>query len=388
MNHYCTYFDGSFLVQGLALWRSLTAHDPDAVLWVLTLDDFAQGFLGSRIDPSLRAVSLETLEADDPELTAAKENRTRVEYYFTLSPCWPRWLLRKHPEIDRVTYLDADLFYFANPSPIFAAMDAAGASVLITAHRFPSWLEHYERHGTFNVGVLAFRNDPAGRTCLETWRAQCLEWCYDRIEGERYADQKYLDEWPTRLGSALLVLEHPGVNMAPWNWARLKWTVSPSPDVTGSAKAGQTSMYSTPNVALHGLPLIIYHFARFRASANGRWWQSGQLDYGVMPWRLRNAIYGPYSRALDSARAEIRAARPGYGDQRESRRRGRDFWRTLPLRVLFGGDWLRIGGHFFNLRCGAGRWSGQCLAMLRTIFLRAKRTPEPTSQNQQRHAAK
>lgn len=389
MNHYCTYFDGGFLVPGLALWRSLQAHEPDAVLWVLTLDSVAYDFLSSQNEPGLRPISLAELEAADPQLAAAQRDRTRVEYYFTLSPCWPLWLLKTHPEIDRLTYLDADLFFFANPSPIFTAMDAAGASVLITAHRFPSWLKHYERHGRFNVGVLSFRNDAAGRSCLEAWRAQCLEWCYDRIEGERYADQKYLDHWPAQLGSALLVLEHPGVNMAPWNWAGLNWAVSPAPAL-GSARleAGPAAIHPASPVALNGLPLIIFHFARFRGSASAWWWQSGQLDYGVMPWRLRNAIYAPYARALDAALAEIKASRPDYKVRKKTRRGGREFWRSLPLRVLFGGSWLRMGGRFWNLRAGAGRWSGQCLAKLRAIFLRAKRTPESRSQNQQRQPGK
>src|SRR5918912_1541432 len=93
MNHYCTYFDRGFLIQGLALWRSLAAHDASAVLWVLALDDFTDEVLRELGDARLRVVTLAELERDDPELLAAKANRARVEYYFTLSPCWPRWLL-------------------------------------------------------------------------------------------------------------------------------------------------------------------------------------------------------------------------------------------------------------------------------------------------------
>src|SRR4051812_7482561 len=169
MNHYCTYFDRGFLIQGLALWRSLQRHDPDAQLWVLALDEFSAAFLKELDEAALRVVRLDELEVADAELVAAKENRTRVEYYFTLSPCWPRYLLAHQPTIDRITYLDADLFFFAAPSAIFTEMDAAGASVLITAHRFPSWLQHYERHGRFNVGILSFRNDTVGRACLDDW---------------------------------------------------------------------------------------------------------------------------------------------------------------------------------------------------------------------------
>ena len=60
----------------------------------------------------------------------------------------------------------------------------------------------------------------------------------------------------------------------------------------------------------------------------------------------------------------------------------------LPLRLAFGGDWLRVGGTFLNLRFGFGRWSGQFLAKLRTIFLRTKRSTESASQPQHRQAAK
>lgn len=339
MNHYCTYFDRGFLLQGLALWRSLATHDATAVLWVLALDDFAAEVLREFADPRLRIVSLRELEAGDPALVAAQAGRTRVEYYFTLSPCWPRWLLAAHPEIDRVTYLDADLFFFASPAPIFAAMDAARASVLITAHRFPGFLRHYERHGKFNVGVLSFRNDAPGRACLDDWRARCLEWCHDRLEPTRYADQKYLDAWPERFGGAVLVLGHTGVNRAPWNW-----------------------MAADP-----GEPLIVFHFARFRPNCGDRWWQSGQLDYGVMPCAQRDALYSPYWRALSAARAELSIRRPGFDFARHGARFGRAFWRTLPLRLLFGGDWLRVGDRFFNLRFGLGRWSGRTLGALRAF---------------------
>ena len=402
MNHYCTYFDRGFLIQGLALWRSLAAQDPDAVLWVLALDDFTVDVLREVGGTWMRVVPLAELEASVPKLAAAKANRSRVEYYFTLSPCWPRWLLARHPEIERITYVDADMFFFGHPAPIFAAMEAEQASVLITGHRFPAWLRHYERHGRFNVGILSFSNDVAGRACLDDWFTRCLAWCYDRLEDGKYADQKYLDEWPARLGAALLVLEHPGVNLAPWNWSRTRWSAaSPTrfPTAAPDKRVGSSLLLSLRGVggdeaiqldrhgslpeprddsqkhavprvggnAPHrdGQPLILFHFARFRPASGDRWWQSGQLDYGIMPFRLRNAIYGPYWRALTAARTEIAARRNGFDFPSRSGRQGREFWRTLPLRLACGGNWLRIGDRFFNLSLGLGLFSGRILAALR-----------------------
>ena len=63
-------------------------------------------------------------------------------------------------------------------------------------------LSHLEQFGRFNVGMVSFRNDVAGLACLSRWREKCIEWCYDRVEDGKFADQGYLDDWPT---------EHEGV---------------------------------------------------------------------------------------------------------------------------------------------------------------------------------
>jgi len=350
MPHYCTYFDAAFLAPGLALADSLVRHDPDAVFWVLALDAMTEKVLHALNRPGVRVVPLTELEGADPALAAARTNRTWTEYVFTLSPCLPRHLLRTQREIERLTYLDADLFFFAGPGPIFEALGAG--SVLFTAHRFPDFLRaHYEQHGIYNVGVLAWRRDANGLACLDWWRERCLEWCHDRLEAGRYADQKYLEEWPRRF-AGVVECRHPGVNLAPWNWMNHRCEV-----------AGD-------GVRVDGQPLVLYHFARFRPLARTWWWQSGQLDYGVMPAAMRNAIHGPYWGALRAAGEEIRRVASDWRPVRRAARLDRAFWRTLPLRLVFGTDWLRVGNRFVSGRLGLGRYSGRCLARLRTMALR------------------
>ena len=103
MNHACTYFDSGFLIQGLALWRSLARHDPDAALWVLALDETVTEALNRLGDPNLRVVKLGDLENGYAELAKAKADRSRTEYMFTLSPCWPkrgpRWTMAMQPRL-------------------------------------------------------------------------------------------------------------------------------------------------------------------------------------------------------------------------------------------------------------------------------------------------
>jgi len=186
------------------------------------LDETTKRVIEGLDSPQLRPISLRELEDAEPDLLSVKKQRSTIEYYFTLSPFWPLYLLRSRPEIDRITYVDADMFFFADPTPIFAEMDAA--SVLVTEHRYPAHLAHHQRYGRFNVGLLSFRNNDTGLACLTWWRDRCLEWCYDRVEAEQYADQKYLDQWPLRYGGQLCVLSRPGVNLAPWNWSQYHYT--------------------------------------------------------------------------------------------------------------------------------------------------------------------
>jgi len=345
MNHFCTYFDRHFLVQGMAMAASLRQHDPTSVLWVLSLDAYTTDFLREVKDERINLVELSEIEVADPSLLAAKSKRSSVEYYFTLSPCWPRYLLLEYTEIDRITYVDADMFFFASPAPIFSEMGAA--SVLITEHRYPSHLSHHERCGRFNVGLLSFRNDSVGRACLDNWRNNCLAWCHDRAEDGKYADQKYLDEWPELLGKTLHISRRRGANLAPWNWSQYRYT------------------FAGGKVWVHSDPLEVFHFARFRPSLGSRWFQSGQLEYGIMPWRLRQHIYGRYWSALERALGSIRRHRPKHLISRSTIRRWHNFWRALAPRILFGSDWLRIGPFFISGRLSFGRYSGLLLSWTR-----------------------
>lgn len=343
MNHYCTYFDHGFLLQGVALWQSLRRHDPAGVLWVLALDaETVTALAGLKAD-RLQVVDLARLEADDPALAAAKANRSRIEFYFTLSPCWPRWLLRTRPEITQLVYLDADLMFFGSPQPVWAEL--ARGSVLLCAHRFPAWLRQLERHGRYNVGVLGWRRDAAGLACLDWWRERCLEWCHDRIEPDRYADQKYLEEWPRRF-AGVVECGHPGINLGPWNWLNHRLTPGPA------------------GLQVDGRELVVFHFASLRRLGR-QWWDSGQLNYGVMPGRVRQEVYGPYLDLL--ARLEGELARDPSGPVLARPIAGRRHWRRWLQLFFFGAVWFRTtGGTLWSPALpGVGPRAGRWLARLR-----------------------
>ena len=210
---FCTYFDHNYLSRALVMIESLRRFDAQAPIHVLALSELCATILRELALPNVEIIPLATLEEAYPELVAVKPTRKLIEYYFTLSPYLPHYLFAR-TAADRITYLDADIWFFTPPQ---AVLDSLGeASVAITPHRFSFTYRNHTVFGLYNVAWITYRRSPEGLACLNAYKDDCLAWCYDRLEDGRFGDQKYLDSWPSRY-PALKVITHKGINLAVWN---------------------------------------------------------------------------------------------------------------------------------------------------------------------------
>ena len=279
MRYFCTYFDIHYLSRGLALHRSLLVHAGDFELVVLCMDEAVEASLRRKALPQVRLLPVGSLEAGNPALAAARSDRTNLEFYFTCTSWLMQHLLAQLPAGELLTYLDADLYFFGSPQPVY---DEIGeASVAITPHRFPATLTHLERYGKFNVGWVSLRNDATGRACAADWAVKCAAWCFSFLEGDRYADQKYLDAWTTQFPGTVS-LTQPGINAAPWNVK----------DCT--IKAGKQG------VRINRHPLIFYHFHALVHLGNQLYDPSLHKYDAVMTRGLRESVYLPYLALLEN----------------------------------------------------------------------------------------
>lgn len=241
MRWYCTYCDRNYLVRLLALTESLTRHERQPfTIFVVCLDELTRTLLNHLQLPNIQSIGLHELECRDRQLREARATRSLVEYYWTLTPTVLLFLFEQYPQIDRLTYLDADLFFFSSPEPMFS--EAPHASVLIHSHRFAKKYALLEAYGTYNVGLLSFIRNAEALGILQEWREQCLHWCYARLEDGKFGDQMYLNDWPQRF-AGVHVLQHPGVGVAPWNQNDADFAKGPD-----------------GKPVVDGAPLIFYHF--------------------------------------------------------------------------------------------------------------------------------
>lgn len=287
---FCTLFDRNYLSRALALYHSLERQVGTGrfTLHALCMDDESLHVLTRLALPSMRPIALRDFE--DPALLVAKENRSAIEYYWTCTPSLPLDVLRRAPDAKVVTYVDADLYFYADPAPLFEEMGSG--SVMIHEHRFPPRLAHYAANGIYNVGWVSFRRDATGLACATRWRDQCNEWCYYRLEGDRLGDQKYLDTW-THDFPGVHVMRHKGGGLAPWNIEQYEVTR----DETG-------------RVSVDNEPLIFYHFHGMRLFADGTV-QRAPGTYLLRPSDVE-LVYTPYELELRDAQAEIRRTIPDF----------------------------------------------------------------------------
>jgi hypothetical protein len=282
--YYCTYFDHRYLDKGKALYYSMLGHCGDFELFVLCLSTECYEELKKLKLSKINLIHLGELEQWDSELLKTKQTRSLIEYYFTCTPSLPLYIFDHFPYVDLITYLDSDLFFFSDPEPLFGEIQ--GNSIAIISHKFPPHFRHLEEMGKYNVGWVSFRRDSSGLSCLSWYRERCLEWCYDRLEDGKFADQKYLDDFLNRFPN-VIELQHKGANLAPWN--------------IDNYRIGKSGLY----IQVDDQHLIFYHFHGVKHII-GPLYDSGLSSYQVkMTKIIRNELYKPYIDCLYKNRTTI-----------------------------------------------------------------------------------
>lgn len=296
MAKYCTYFDEAYLSRGELMIQSLLRHEPEAEVFVLALSETAESVIVDRLGSSVVIVPLQSFEAARPDILATKSLRSRMEYVFTCTPGWIDYVLRNWACGDEwVTYLDADLYFFSSPAPIYSQLESG--SIGVVPHRFPWFRAGLNRFGRFNVGWVSFRGNQEAIDALHWWDEKCVEWCFDRVDAGRFADQRYLNAFPERAGT--VVLRGSEVNLAPWNLGRHKVRCTPDGPV------------------VDGHPVIFFHFHGLTQQA-GRFYLKNWFYGARLTRSVRECIYEPYLAALQNC--ESRVPGMGDGDGRSGRR--------------------------------------------------------------------
>ncbi len=112
--------------------------------------------------------------------------------------------------------------------------------------------------------------------CIDWWREKCIEWCHDYVDGERFADQGYLNSFST-LSQRVRVIENIGANLAPWNIGNY-----------GIDFRDDRVMVDT------SCPLIFFHFQGLKRGFGWFIFNSHRVYRAPFSRDVRKHIYKPY----------------------------------------------------------------------------------------------
>lgn len=213
---FCTLFDCNYLDKGLVLYKSMRKHMKEFKLYVFAFDDRCYKIL-QKIQP-LNMILISVSDIMTDRLQQIKKDRTRAEFCWTCTPIIIEHVLQKYGEVV-CTYIDADIYFFANPQSLIQDIIDERCSVGLVRHGFERNWEYGKNIfsvGKYCIQFNTFLNNKEGIQVLEDWKESCLEWCYCRYEDGRFGDQKYPDKWKQKY-SCIYECKNLGAGVAPWN---------------------------------------------------------------------------------------------------------------------------------------------------------------------------
>lgn len=290
MLNFCTLFDSYYLDKGIALYQSLEQVSDNFTLYVFCFDDRSFQILREKAYPHMIALHHSVFETE--ELLEIKKGRSKAEYCWTCTAVIIEYVLEHYP-VESCTYLDSDLYFYADPQILFEEIEKNHADVVIVPHRFKDnkkGCQLEERNGKYCVQFNYFSQTENAWKVLMWWKEKCFEWCYDIPEPDRMGDQKYLNHW-VRDFEGVWELQYLGGGVAPWNLEQ--YQICKSEGSGWTMKNNEGIMFK----------LVFYHFQNLRYLPGNKVNIKSQTKNKELKYR----IYIPYLKRIEQIRRDLQS---------------------------------------------------------------------------------
>ena len=212
----CTIVSPNYLAYARTVAKSYLAQHPGHRFFVL--------IVAALTDPTpFAAEPFETVMLPQIGLTDSRGEAMKydiLELNTNVKPTFMLHLLEQN-SVERLVYLDPDIFVYAPLEPVFTALETSDG--VLTPHittpidddKLPNEQEMLY-NGTYNLGFFAVRRSPEGLRMLRWWERRCLDLGFSEGRTGLFVDQKWMNLLPGLFGG-VAILRDPGCNMAYWN---------------------------------------------------------------------------------------------------------------------------------------------------------------------------
>jgi len=207
------------LPQGLAMINSLK-DNTNCIVWIICLDKKLYEFLKHKNFSYVKPIRLEDLEKNMKD--NYRKGRKFIEYCWMLTPFSIKFILSNNPNIKELTYVDADVFFYKNISPIFDEFKQSSKDIYITESGFHKNYDKTKTSGRFCVQFLIFKNTHRAEIIRNEWEQRCIESTTIDLSKNIVGDQKYFDDLHIKYYSNFCVSKNLRFFQAPWTFNRFK----------------------------------------------------------------------------------------------------------------------------------------------------------------------
>ena len=208
---------------GLAqtLENSVKEHNKDIIFLIFIADEFDRD-LEDRL-PENVIISKNALNIHEDLWNEMSFKYDITEFCTSIKPTCFKYIFSNY-DVNNCIYFDPDILVFSDLNVVFDKL--CNYSIMVTPHITTIETDYQgildERNllysGMFNLGFLALKNDKNASKMIEWWERRLKDRCYQNVSESYFTDQKWIDFLPSFFTSELLISNHLGLNVAPWNF--------------------------------------------------------------------------------------------------------------------------------------------------------------------------
>lgn len=210
MKFYCSLCDKNYLKNFCLMFESLTINSSDKFSFFhLCLDDETFNYLETKYT-NLKLYKISDLNNFYKFLHEYKQSTPYNEFCWSLASLFCKFVLNTEI-IDHIMYIDSDIYFYKDPEIIFT--EQSNKSIGLIRHRHNTNLSP---DGEYNVGIVYFKNDEVGKSCLDWWSNAIVY--KTNQEFSSCGDQKYLENFENLYPNDVKILDETFAHGAPWNF--------------------------------------------------------------------------------------------------------------------------------------------------------------------------
>ncbi len=278
--NFITYFTKEFLVQGTVAIESFIKFHYDSLGFIICLDKTSVDYLRrKKYDKKIKIYELKELPSIHRMFKKFLLTRTFAESIISIKPILINEFIKQIPADDSIVYFDADMFFFDSLSRVKSVID--NSELVLSEHLFPKSMEGSQIYGIYNGGFVIFKNSKKSIAVLQIWKKLCIEWCELSLYQNKFADQKYLEQFIFLDG--VKVIRDPGINNGQYYFRENR----------------KIRFYKSKNLFfLDNFALICFHFHGIAIHKN--FISTGFNRYGLIrkPLTVLFRVYLPYMRSI------------------------------------------------------------------------------------------